>query len=287
MVTRPFVQKLISVKDSLRPKQWIKNLLVFAAPIAGANLGSHIFSLTLTFVIFCFASSIGYIFNDWTDRNSDALNPKKKDRPFASRSLGQRSAVLISSLLFLGLIILLTIAGSPSLIGLILSYLIITISYSKWLKEIPVVEIIVVAGCFVIRSLAGGLTGHSALSQWFFAVIAFGAVLIVSAKRLAELLQGSGSRGVLKDYSETFLRSIMTIGASGALFGFSLWTFNVEQNSVYAQISFVPFIIFILRLFWVLDKGETHRSENFPIQDPVIRIALILLVFSLFVTVYG
>ena len=280
-------KSILSVKDALRPKQWVKNLLVFAAPIAGSNLGSHIFSLALTFVIFCFASSIGYIFNDWTDRNSDALNPKKKHRPFASRSLGQRSAVLISSLLFLGLIILSTIAGSLSLIGLILSYLIITISYSKWLKEIPVVEIIVIAGCFVIRSLAGGVMGDSPLSQWFFTVIAFGAVLIVSAKRLAELLQGSGSRGVLQDYSEPFLRSIMTIGASGALFGFSLWTFNVEQNSIYAQISFVPFFIFVLRLFWILDKGETHRSENFPIQDPIIMVTVILLVISLFVTFFG
>jgi len=272
---------------ALRPKQWIKNILIFAAPVAGASLANHIFPLVATFFVFCFASSLGYIYNDWTDRKSDAINPKKQRRPFASGELGIRSAIALSGLLVFTIIALLNIVGNIFLVLSTVSYLSTTLSYTKWLKNIPTVEIIAVASCFVIRSVAGSVISESPLSQWFFTVIAFGAKLIVSGKRLAEFLVRGKSRLVLESYSETFLRSLMVIGSSGTLFGFSLWTFNVEGNTALAQLSFFPFLICVFRLFWLLDNGKSQLSEDFPIQDPVLIMSLSILSILLLLVVYA
>jgi len=252
----------------LRPQQWIKNLLVFAAPIAGNTLHNHLSEVCLIFLIFCITSSIGYVFNDWEDRKFDSENPKKRHRPFASGALSGKAAFLILMTLFVFVIV--GLAHNHSFIFVTCAYLTTSLIYSKWFKRIPVVELVTVSACFVIRSVAGGVASGSPLSKWLFLVISFGALLVISGKRLGELLQREMTRKVLDDYSESFLRLIMGIGASGSLFGLTLWAFTQTRNSLLAQISVVPFAVCILRLFWILEKGKTQLSEEFPIKDTVL-----------------
>jgi len=271
----------------LRPKQWVKNLLIFIPPTAGATLANHIEIVCLTFFVFCGSSSLGYVYNDWTDRKADSLNPKKKNRPFASGRLSLTSAFSISVALISLVSLLLIISKNFYLTLVTISYISTTFLYTKWFKHIAVVEVVVLSACFVIRSVAGAVAGDSPLSRWFFLVVTFGTVLIVSGKRLAEFLAGANSRSVLHAYSESYLRALMVLGASGSLFGFALWTFSVDSRITFAQMSFFPFMIFILRLFWVLDSGKSERSEDFPIQDRVVQVSVLMTFLLLLYVVYG
>ena len=277
--------RLRAIIRVLRPQQWVKNVLIFAAPIAGGTLREHLLKIILMFLLFCAASSLGYVFNDWMDRNLDAKNSKKKNRPFASGVLGSFDAAQIS--FFLTFLILLIYFSNPSFIAITSIYLLTTLTYTKWLKSIAVVDLIVVASCFVIRTAAGGVASGSPLSKWFFLVISFGALLLISGKRLAELVQGGESRKVLEEYSESFLRMLMGIGAAGSMLGFALWAFTQTKNIVCAQISFFPFAVCVLRLHWILDKGKSELSEDFPAKDPVILVASASLVSMLLFVVYG
>jgi decaprenyl-phosphate phosphoribosyltransferase len=262
----------------------VKNLLVFAAPIAGNSLHSHFLNVLQVLAIFCASSSLGYVFNDWNDRELDAENPKKKLRPFASGILRRLDAYTIMVLLSSLIVVLLYFNKSFIIVTLV--YLVLTLSYTKWLKRVAVVDLIVVASCFVMRAVAGGVASGSPLSKWFFLVISFGALLIISGKRLAELLQGGVTRKVVEEYSESFLRILMGIGVSGALFGFALWAFTQPKNMIYAQASFAPFAVCVLRLYWILDKGKSHLSEDFPAKDPVLLIASLCLAANLLFVVY-
>ena len=198
----PFASVLLR---ACRPRQWAKNLLVLAAPAAAGALGRPLVAAELAgaFAVLCMISSATYLINDVRDREQDRLHPAKRLRPVAAGELAPATAVRIAlALAVLG------VGGAavidPKLALVAVGYLLLTGSYSLWLRRVFILDILTIAAGFVLRALAGGVATDIYLSRWFVIVTACCAVFLVAAKRFAELrehgAQGAG-RATLRRYS--------------------------------------------------------------------------------------
>jgi len=177
-----------AVLRAMRPRQWTKNLLVLAAPLAAGDLGEPgvLGPTLLAFVAFCAASSAMYLVNDCADVAADRLHPRKKDRPIAAGELSVRSALVIAA----GL--LLVSVGIAALtrwqfVVLLVAYVGLVLAYSVRLKHEPVIDLALVAAGFLMRAVAGGLAAGIPISDWFLMVAGFGSLFMVAGKRYSEL----------------------------------------------------------------------------------------------------
>jgi decaprenyl-phosphate phosphoribosyltransferase len=278
---------LTSIIKATRPKQWVKNLLVAAAPIAAGQFGSQITSILLGVLSFTAASIIGYLINDWRDRESDANHPVKKYRPFAAKNLNFKHLII---LLFACLLIListclnLTIQFSFT----ILIYLLITISYSLKIKNEPVVEMIWLSLGFLVRAIAGSAIIQEPPTGWFVVAVGFGALFVVSSKRLAELKNNHSlqTRDVLSKYNEQFLNLVLTTSISITLLTYSLWVFQVHPNSFLAQLTILPFTISIFRYAWYCEKEDAESPESLIYRDKLLIFSSLAIVILLVVVIY-
>lgn len=270
-----------------RPKQWIKNLLIAAAPIAAGQFGSQITNISFGVIGFTAASVIGYLINDWIDRESDRNHPKKKFRPFASERL--KLSTLIGMLSMSSIVLILTCVILPTeFVFTIIVYLLITISYTLLVKNLPVVEMIWLASGFLIRAIAGSAIIQEAPTGWFVVAVGFGALFIVSAKRLAELKNNHSNltRIVISQYKENFLNRVLTTSASITLLTYSLWVFQVHPNSVLAQFTILPLTLSILLYSWHSENGDTESPENIIYKDKLIVLSGLTVVISLLFVIY-
>ncbi len=204
------------VVREMRPRQWSKNILVFAAPAAASVLGhwSVLWRVVAAFLIFCAVASGHYLINDVLDAEQDRHHPTKRDRPVASGELPVPVALGTGvGLIVVGLVGA-ALLGPWGFVLVVASYLALSVSYSLWLKRQPVIELAVVASGFVLRAVAGGVVAHVYLSTWFLVFTSFAALFVVTGKRYAEharLGEDRGShRSVLDEYTESFLRSSNT-----------------------------------------------------------------------------
>ncbi len=202
---------LAGIVRALRPKQWLKNVLVFAAPVAAGVIreGDILTKSLAAFGAFCLISSGTYLLNDAMDVESDRLHPTKRHRPIASGVVPLAIAyplavVLIAGALTLGFV------TSRNLGITLLAYLALTLSYSIRLKQVPILDIISVAAGFVLRAVAGGAATGVPISEWFFIVASFGALFMVSGKRESEAaelgIDAAGVRATLGVYSSGLSR---------------------------------------------------------------------------------
>ncbi len=248
---------------ALRPKQWIKNLLVFSAPVAAGVIQEEIVKVFLGFLAFCFASSLGYLTNDWRDRKLDRLHPQKKSRPFASRSLTKKDFLILISLCTVFVLFLSSpLPGSFSLV--IFIYLVISLSYTFFIKNISVVELIWLSSGFLLRALSGSAIIGEPPTGWFVISIFFGSLFIVSTKRFAEKSADhkSETRRVLKTYSERFLGTSITTSLTITLITYSLWVFQVHNESIVAQFSIIPFSLLLLTYANFAEKSRGESPED-------------------------
>jgi len=202
-----------------RPRQWIKNLLVFAAPGAAGVL-THGMALGRSFVafaIFCLAASGTYFMNDAFDRDVDRLHPDKRHRPVAAGVVARQAAALSAALLLAG-----SIGLGVALLGREFAlavgvYAGINLAYSVWLKREPILDLTAVASGFLIRAIAGGLAVGVPLSNWFLIVASFGSLFMVAGKRHAEHVDLRDERGAhratLAEYSLGYLRYALLLDA--------------------------------------------------------------------------
>ena len=186
----------LAAVQAARPRQWPKNLLVFAAPLAGATLGRHyglVYAL-VAFAAFTAASSAVYLINDVMDTERDQLHPVKRQRAIASGRLPRTAAMaLAAALLAFALAASLTI-GEPRLAGVIGAYVTVSLLYSLGLKHVPGAELAVVALGFVLRAIGGAVATHVPPSAWFLTVCSLGALMVAIGKRYTELtVLGSGA----------------------------------------------------------------------------------------------
>ncbi|HET6963646.1 MAG TPA: decaprenyl-phosphate phosphoribosyltransferase [Acidimicrobiales bacterium] len=283
-----------------RPKQWTKNVLVFAAPgAAGVLFHGRPFLHTLAaFALFCAVASGTYLLNDAMDAPADRQHPVKRHRPVAAGIVSVRLAFILAAV-FMGAGIALGALLRPQL-GLVLGiYVVLQVAYSSYLKHQPVYDITCVAGGFLLRAIAGAVAIPVAVSEWFLIVTTFGSLLMVTGKRLAEhaeLGEGRGGhRATLDAYSITFLRIVVAMSATGAVVGYSLWAFGLEaaavavhhHDGIFFQLSIVPVLLALLHFTLLIEQGHGARPEELVLGDRQLQIlgALWVLLFAL--GVYG
>jgi decaprenyl-phosphate phosphoribosyltransferase len=267
-----------------RPKQWLKNLLVFAAPGAAGVVDHRTpFLQTLAaFGCFCLAAAGTYYLNDAADVEADRLHPKKRFRPIAAGEIPVGAARAI------GAACILVAVGAGAAVdvhlGVVVAcYVGLTTAYSLWLKHIPVVEVVGVAAGFVLRAIAGGAAVEVPISNWFFIVASFGSLFMVVGKRRAEIGEmgddASTFRPSLGAYSREYLIQLQTISAGVVLVGYCLWAFEKAAKAVehgssmpWFQLSIVPFALAIFRYSLLVDTGHGGAPEEVILGDRALQI---------------
>jgi decaprenyl-phosphate phosphoribosyltransferase len=268
------------VVRALRPRQWVKNVLVFTAPLAAGRLFAPdvLLGSALAFVAFCLLSATVYLINDVRDVEEDRLHPRKRFRPIAAGELKPRTAVVLAVLtgaagLALGFV------TAPELGITLLVYLLLQLGYSAFLKHLPVVDLAMVASGFLLRAIAGGVASGIALSQWFLLVAAFGSFFMVAGKRYSEIKSlgsGAGTRRSLERYSESYLRFAWMLAAVMVLISYSLWAFDNRAQGAYGlpwtAISIAPFTLGLLQYALEVDSGNAGEPEEVVLHDKVLQV---------------
>lgn len=268
----------------LRPKQWAKNVLVFAAPGALGILDQArvLARGTLLFVAVSAIASGLYAWNDVRDRVADAAHPSKSRRPVAAGQIAPSAAAWFGSLLLLGGLALAT-AVSVEAGGVLALYALVTTFYSVWGKRLPVVEMLIVASGFVFRAVAGAVALDVAMSEWFILCTMFGSLFVVAGKRFAELLelgsQGVVTRATLGAYTLDFLRVVYVISCTATMIAYCLWAFQsasaVESGMPLYELSIVPIVAVLVRYVHLLETGHGGAPEEIFFGDRGIQIAVV------------
>jgi decaprenyl-phosphate phosphoribosyltransferase len=265
----------------LRPRQWVKNLLVFAAPAAAGVLdqAEHLGRTTLLFVAFCLAASGTYCINDAADAEADRTHPRKRGRPSAAGEIAASTARLLGVALLVAGIGVAALTGGWPTAGIVALYVTITTAYTLWLKHQAVVDIVVVASGFVVRAVAGVVGTDLPLSDWYLIVASFGSLFLVAGKRSTELNLGDGAaehRKALVSYSPPFLLFVRAVSAGIALLAYCLWAFEradlAEGGFPWFQLSIVPFTTAILRYALVHSMEEHAGPEDIVLGDRTLLI---------------
>jgi decaprenyl-phosphate phosphoribosyltransferase len=260
-----------------RPRQWTKNLLVFAAPAAAGvldNTGPAVEAL-IAFAAFCLAASGTYYINDARDAEADRLHPIKRNRPVAS-GVVPVTVAYVGGAAMLAASVPVALAATPELAATVLGYMALTTAYSTVLKHVAVVDLVAVAAGFVLRAVAGAAATDVPISDWFFIVTSFGALFIVSGKRGAEASEMAGAttadagrfRAVLNAYSESYMAYLRSVTSGAVLVAYCLWAFEKADSAAnsssipWYQLSILPFVMAILRYALVLDRGDRGSAPE-------------------------
>jgi 4-hydroxybenzoate polyprenyltransferase len=276
---------LKALLKTMRPRQWTKNVFIFAALVFDKQLlHAESFLRTLAgFALFCLISSSVYIFNDLADVEADRQHPEKKNRPIASGKLSVNAAWIAGVVLViitLGLSFFLTRGFETVLV----IYFLINMAYSKWLKHIPIVDVLVIAAGFVLRVHAGvTLIQVQRFSPWLYVVMTLLALFLGFGKRRAELAllaQGAGShRKVLEGYTLPLLDQYIMIVSGTTIVAYSLYTFsapNVPEN--HSMMLTIPFVVYtIFRYLYLIEvKHAGGAPEEILLSDRPFQAAMFL-----------
>jgi decaprenyl-phosphate phosphoribosyltransferase len=277
-----------------RPRQWVKNVLVVAAPLASADL-AHLEVLAkigIAFVAFCLAASAVYLVNDAKDVAEDRAHPVKRHRPIAAGVVPVGLALGTAAVLFVAALAVSALA-SVQLLIVIAVYIGVQLAYCFGLKHQPVIDICIVASGFLIRAIAGGAAAEIPLSQWFLLCAGFGSLFMVAGKRYAEFVlaerTGAKIRKSLQGYSASYLRFVWTLSATVLIMMYGLWAFEIRaahHNSVWTVISIVPFVVAVLRYAVDVDGGNGGEPEEIALGDRVLQVLAVLWLVLLVVAVY-
>ena len=270
---------------SMRPRQWTKNVFVFAALVFDKQLlVPESFVRTLAgFLLFCLVSSSVYIFNDIADVEADRQHPVKRDRPLASGKLAVPVAIAAGSILtFVTLALGYWLAWQFDLVLLV--YFAMILAYSKWLKHIPILDVLVLATGFVLRVHAGTtLITVERFSPWMYVVMTLLALYLGFGKRRAELAllaeEAGGHRKVLDGYTLPLLDQFITIVSGMTIVAYSLYTFfRPEAPGGYELMLTIPFVIYaIFRYLYLIQvKDAGGEPEEILLSDRPFQISIFL-----------
>ena len=274
----------------LRIKHYFKNLLIFLPLFFGKKVFTDSIFLSIAgFVAFCFCSSSIYIINDLCDIEKDRQHPKKCKRPIANGDVKIKTAIVITVVLFVAAISIQYVA-TRNLVSLIylLAYFVLNIGYSLYFKNIPIVDIVILASGFVIRVLFGGQIAGIKVSEWLFLTIMSASLFMGLGKRRNEIIQQKSkgeTRPVLKYYNEDFLNKFMYLCLAIAICFYSLWAINFTNKRM---IWTVPIVI-VLAMKYCLDI-ESDDSDGDPIEvifkDKILILLSLLYGFTMCTIIY-
>lgn len=271
----------LAILTSLRPKQWIKNLLVFAAPLFAYKI--DVDSVTLAsgaMVAFCMASGGVYLVNDYFDQEKDRKHPVKKYRPLASGLLKPSVALSFALVLFAAGIAL-SLFVSPPFALILVEYLFLQMAYNLILKEIVILDVFGLAAGFVLRAAGGGLAVSVPLSPWFLFCVGASALYLGFQKRKAEMARmfrgTQGTRHVLMSYaaSRTYLAQIEAVLMGCVLLSYTLWTVEgAESTAMMATVPFVCYGVFRFQYKAAADPSFAEAPEEVLLRDLPLLICM-------------
>lgn len=282
VVTGPPGNLVVGVVKAMRPRQWVKNVLVLLAPVAALGGPVHynyvdvLLKVSVAFVVFCLAASAVYLVNDARDVEADREHPTKRFRPIA--------AGVVPEWLAYGMAVALGAASiaigwwlTPNLAAVMAVYIAIQLGYCFGLKHQAVMDICIVSSGFLIRAIAGGAAANIHLTQWFLLMMAFGSLFMAAGKRYAELQlaerTGAKIRKALENYTSTYLRFVWTLSATALVVCYGLWAFDREHGEAgWFVVSMVPFTIAILRYAVDVDGGLAGEPEDIALRDRVLQL---------------
>lgn len=288
--------KLRSLVDAMRPKQWTKNLLVFAGIIFSGNLFAPylLWKVIFAFALFCALSATVYLVNDIFDLEKDRLHPKKCTRPLVAGIITPREAGFTAALL--AIVSLSSSFWLNTLFGLTaLSYLLLHLAYSLLLKNIVIIDALSVSLGFILRAVAGAVVISVKISPWLLICTAFLALFLVLGKRRQELVNlnsnASRHRPALQNYSLPLIDEMISMISSSTLVAYCLYTFFSETatRTKHVMMLTIPFVLFgIFRYSYLVHQENKGGSpEEILLQDkPLIVdiclwLILVILIFKL------
>jgi 4-hydroxybenzoate polyprenyltransferase len=264
---------------ALRPRQWTKNLLLFAGLIFAARLGdlsSWVEALT-AFVAYCAASSASYLVNDVRDAPHDRLHPVKRARPIARGELSPRLAELLAALLIFGAVLLVAPLGIASILFLC-TFFALQAAYTLTLKHVVLLDVMTIGGLFVVRAAAGAAAVEVRISPWLLLCTALLALFLALAKRRGELVlvgaESTPGRPVLEGYSLALVDQLVTVVAASTVISYCLYTFTARDSK--AMMVTIPFVVFGVFRYLLLmhrrDLGE--EPEEVLLRDLPILLCI-------------
>jgi decaprenyl-phosphate phosphoribosyltransferase len=279
-----------------RPRQWIKNALVIGAPGAAGALGYDDVParVLVSCLAFCLLSAGIYALNDVRDRHEDSSHPRKWRRPVASGELTPREAMVHGVVWSVcGLILGAAVAPMVAVVGL--GYIALTVSYSWVWRHIALLDLVALAGGFVLRAVAGGVAAPVGLSRWFVLVVTCAAVFVAAGKRLAEMTRprprGRAGRRTLHRYTQEGLRRVLALAGMGALFAYCVWAFELPEvdGIPWRPLTVIPFTVCLLRYGTLVRAGLGEAPEEILTADRTIAVAGVswLLLFIMSVNAAG
>jgi len=270
-----------------RPRQWIKNLLVFVAPgAAGVLFHSNVlWHASAAFGIFCLAATGTYYLNDSIDAAADREHPTKRDRPVASGVVPATLAITVG-IVFLAASVGLAVLLAGWHLGVVMgAYAAVQLAYSFGLKNEPILDLACVSAGFILRAVAGGVATSVALSNWFLIVVSFGSLLVVTGKRSGEkklLAEGDSDDAAIRQtlglYTPSFLSTVRTLSAAVTVSAYCLWAFeraaqvHPGHDPIWFQLTIIPFVIALLHVLRLLDSGAGAAPEELALKDHRLQI---------------
>lgn len=285
----------VAVVVSLRPRQWSKNLFVFAGLVFGQQLFTPAAAVAgLAFVIFCGLSGSIYLFNDVADRERDRRHPKKRERPIAAGRLSPGAAVAVGIVLIvagLGA----SVAINPGFALAALAYVALLTAYSAWLKHIVIVDVLVVAIGFTLRAVAGALAIAVEISGWLLICTILIALFLALGKRRHEYIALAGAAGhhrpILEEYSEALLDQMIAVVTASTVTAYALYTMSPETVAkfhTHLLPATLPFVLYgIFRYLYLLYRRQLggNPSELF-LNDRALMVNVALWVASVLLIIY-
>ena len=278
----------------MRPRQWTKNLAVFAAIVFSGRLFdlSTLGTVTLAFVALCLVASGQYALNDALDADKDRLHPLKRDRPVAGGRISRPVALGIAAALVAAGLALSTWL-SARFLAVVVGYVVLQVLYAMWLKNVSIVDMLSIAAGFVLRAAAGALVISVPVSPWLVLCSGLLALFLAAAKRRNEVvllgLSAATHRPVLAEYSAELLDSFMVTLSAATVTSYALYTFFETRAPANSMMLTIPFVIYgVLRYqYLVLRKEGGGRPEDVLLGDRPMLLDIALWAGSAVVALYA
>lgn len=281
---------------SLRPRQWSKNLFVFAGLIFSQSLFTPLFWPALgAFLIFCALSGAIYVFNDLADVEKDRVHPTKRNRPIASGALAAPTAAVLGGVLLVGSLVAAFRLSVP--FGLVAAtYAILLVAYSLWLKHLVILDVLTVAAGFVLRAVAGAAAIAVEISGWLVICTILVALFLALGKRRHEYrtLRGDAAahRPILAEYSESFLDQMVAVVTASTVTAYALYTMSPDTVAKFHTRLLpvtLPFVLYgIFRYLYLLYRRELGGNpSDLLLNDRALLVNTVLWMLALLVIIYG